>query len=78
MSNQSFTSEEIADYIGEEPRNDLDISSIEVCVQIIGAHEPGTPGRNPDLVGEAFESILQWAADYGVKVVGNAIVEVDE
>ncbi len=65
----TISQSEIADYLGDSEANDEhDLSSIATCVRIIGRYEVSSPERDADLIAQAMESILTFAADYGVTV----------
>lgn len=53
--------------------DDVALASIDTCIRIIGAVEPGHPGRDADLVAAAAESLFTWLSDYGVTSDGDEI-----
>lgn len=54
--------------------DEVSVSHISCAVEIIGAYPSDDIRRNPEMVRQAFDSVLDWASDYGCKL----LIEDDE
>lgn len=65
---REYTTEEIQTYLDDfTPTYEPDLGSIDTCVRIIARYEPGRHERDAELQQQALDSILSFAADYGVQ-----------
>src|SRR5580765_4038786 len=76
MQTQTFTQEEIADYLDDLPATDEhELGLIMTCVRIIGKYEPSVEDRNVEMVEAATQSLMDWMGEYGVGVKGWEVIE---